>query len=116
MNEFDHFMKQRLRIKRYVRYADDSVILSELKVDLETLLPEVSRFLYMWLNLDLHPNKVSIETFASGVDLLGWVHFPNHSILRTATKRRMFAKIRTTTSANTLQSYLGMVKHGSTMN
>ena len=30
--------------------------------------------------------KVSIGTLASGVDFLGWAHFPDHRVIRTATK------------------------------
>jgi retron-type reverse transcriptase len=114
MNEFDHFAKQRLRIKHYVRYADDFVVLSSDKQKLEAILTEFRSFLRYKLKLEIHPNKVSIETFASGVDFLGWVHFPNHTILRTATKRRMIVKMNKSESESTRQSYLGMLQHGDT--
>lgn len=90
MNEFDHFMKRTLKVKYYIRYADDFAILHEDKKYLENLIPQVSEFLETKLKLSLHPNKLFIKTLASGVDFLGWVHFPSHRTLRTATKRRMF--------------------------
>ena len=31
MNEFDQFLKRKLKVKYYIRYADDFVILSENK-------------------------------------------------------------------------------------
>jgi hypothetical protein len=64
--------------------------------------------------LSLHPDKVSIETFASGIDFLGWVHFPHRRILRTATKRRMLRRLSQSPSAETPISYLGLLGHGNT--
>ncbi|MDO8517728.1 MAG: hypothetical protein Q7S26_00335, partial [bacterium] len=54
-----------------------------------------------------------IETVASGVDFLGWVHFPNHRVLRTTTKRRMLRRVHgLEEDSPTVQSYCGMLKHG----
>ncbi len=86
MNEFDQFVKHRLKVKNYIRYADDFVLLSEDHHQLESLLPRIRRFLERDLQLSLHPNKVSITSLSSGIDFLGWVHFPRHHVLRTATK------------------------------
>lgn len=66
------------------------------------------------LRLSLHPDKVFIKIMASGVDFLGWVHFPNHRVLRTSTKRRMINKLSTNKSTETSASYIGMLKHGNT--
>ncbi|MDD5084076.1 MAG: hypothetical protein PHT88_04100 [Candidatus Moranbacteria bacterium] len=72
-------------------------------------------FLLWELKLQMHPNKVSIETLASGVDFLGWVHFPHHRVLRTATKRRMFRNLEENgNKEGVVQSYLGLLKWGNT--
>lgn len=110
MNEFDQFVKHRLKAKYYIRYADDFVILSTNRGELTMIHQKVEDFLMERLNLSLHPNKVFIETFASGVDFLGWVHFPKHRVLRTATKRKMFARV----SEKNVTSYLGLLSHGNT--
>ena len=113
MNKFDQFVKHKLKIKYYVRYADDFVLLSQNKSELERVLGYIKVFLCYELKLELHPNKVSIQTFAAGVDFLGWVHFPNHRVLRTVTKRRMLTRVRGLEKDNpTKQSYLGMLKWG----
>lgn len=112
MNIFDQFVKHKLKAKHYIRYADDFVILSENKTDLEKLLPLIKKFLNEKLNLDLHPDKVYIKTFSSGVDFLGWVHFPNHRVLRTASKNRMIRNLSVNRSEPTLQSYRGLLSHG----
>ncbi|MFA6416080.1 MAG: reverse transcriptase domain-containing protein [Candidatus Paceibacterota bacterium] len=113
INEFDQFMKHQLKAKYYLRYADDFVIMDTDKRCLEKLLPKIKVFLLVQLKLTLHPDKVYIKTLASGVDFLGWVHFPHYRVLRTATRRRMFKRIRETSGKKeTVQSYLGLLKHG----
>ena len=115
MNEFDQFMKHKLKAKYYIRYADDFVIFSQDKSELKNILLEIESFLDNKLKLNLHPNKVSIETLASGVDFLGWTHFPNHRSLRTVTKRRMFKNIQNKKGKEeTVQSYLRLLSHGVT--
>ena len=114
MHEFDQFMKQTLKVKQYIRYADDFVVLSENKTYLESMIPDIQTFLMNTLELSLHPNKVSIQTFASGVDFLGWVHFPHYRILRTVTKRRMLKNLKDNPSREVIQSYLGLLGHGNT--
>lgn len=112
MNEFDQFMKHTLKAKYYIRYADDFVIFSADKEWLEDLLPEIGAFLRDQLKLELHPDKVFIKTLASGVDFLGWVNFPDHRVLRTATKRRMARRLLESQTPETISSYLGLLKHG----
>jgi retron-type reverse transcriptase len=112
LNEFDQFAKHKLKAKYYIRYADDFVIFSQDKKYLESLIPQMQNFLQSELKLAMHPDKVFIKTLASGMDFLGWVHFFDHRILRTATKRRMFRKLRNNPGKETLNSYLGMLGHG----
>lgn len=112
MNEFDQFAKHTLKAKYYIRYADDFVILQENRTGLEELIPSISDFLYDTLRLKLHPDKIFIKALASGVDFLGWVHFPDHRVLRTATKRRMIKRVRTNPTSATINSYLGLLGHG----
>ena len=112
MNQFDQFVKHKLKAKYYIRYADDFVIMSFDIEWLKSLLAEISNFLFSSLKLQLHPRKVVIKTLASGVDFLGWVHFPDHRVLRTTAHRRMINRIAEHPTNETIQSYLGLLKHG----
>jgi retron-type reverse transcriptase len=113
MNEFDQFIKHRVKAKYYIRYADDFVIFSDNKEQLKIDLLKMSAFLEFRLGLKLHPDKVSIQTVASGVDFLGWTHFPSYRTLRTVTKKRAFRNIREKEGKReTVESYLGLMKHG----
>jgi len=114
MNEFDRFVKHRLKARYYIRYADDFVFLSQDKKWLENQIAPMEKFLAVRLKLELHPGKISIKTLASGVDFLGWVHFPHHRVPRTSTKRRMFEKLATTDNPQSKTSYLGLLSHGNT--
>ena len=114
MNEFDQFMKHKIKTEYYIRYADDFVILSQDKAWLEELLPKIADFLSERLKLNLHPDKISIHTIASGVDFLGWIHFPDHRVLRTIARRRMIKRIKVSDKPETMNSYLGLIKHGNT--
>ncbi|HEY4528373.1 MAG TPA: reverse transcriptase/maturase family protein [Candidatus Paceibacterota bacterium] len=110
MNEFDQFVKHKLKIKNYIRYTDDFLIFSSNKSELITFIRYIVCFLQKELKLSLHEDKIFIKTLSSGIDFLGWVHFPEHRILRTVTKRRMFRNI----SEKSLPSYLGLLKWGNT--
>lgn len=123
MNEFDQFVKHKLKIKYYIRYCDDFVILSDNNEYLHDIISKTSSFLKQKLKLSLHSDKIEIRKHRQGIDFLGYVNFPYHRILRTKTKRRMFQKIEkrikklkhdeiSKESFNqTFQSYLGVLKH-----
>ena len=123
MNEFDQYVKHTLKAKYYIRYSDDFVILSHDKKYVESLLPYMVTFLRERLRLEMHSDpaspkatkghsKVFITTLASGVDFLGWVHFPDHRVLRTATKRRMLKRLSKNPAQAARESYRGMLGHG----
>lgn len=114
MNEFDQYVKHDLKQKYYIRYADDFVFLSDNKSELEEVLPQINSFLKNVLKLKTH--KISIQTVASGVDYLGWVHFPHHRVIRTTTKKRMLERIKKNPKEETFQSYRGLLSHGNTFN
>ncbi len=115
MNEFDQWVKHTLKARYYVRYADDFVFLSHDKKELEQTLRYIVGKLGE-LKLKLHPDKVFIKTYSSGVDFLGWVHFPDHRVLRTTSKRRMLRRVKERVGQEveeaTRQSYRGMLSHG----
>ena len=116
MHEFDIYMKQELRVKYYIRYADDFVILSEDKEYLKNLLGCIESFIEQNLHLSLHENKVYIKTYSSGVDFLGWIHFPYHRQIRTSTKRKILRNTKYFPKPQTINSYRGLLSHGDTYN
>jgi retron-type reverse transcriptase len=114
MNKFDQFIKHKLKSKYYLRYADDFVILSDNCILLKKQIPFIENFLNNRLELMLHSNKIFINTLFSGIDFLGWIHFSDYRILRTIARKRMIKRIEINPSPETINSYLGLSKHGNT--
>lgn len=115
MNVFDQFVKHKLKSRFYIRYADDFVVLSHNRAALEAQLTLMNNFLQSELGLVIHPDKIYLQTIASGVDFLGWSNFPKHRVLRRATKQRMFRRILVQGVEGRLQSYRGLLRHGNTL-
>jgi RNA-directed DNA polymerase len=113
LNKFDQFIKHKIKARYYIRYADDFAIFSEDREWLKEQIRPIQDFLSSNLKLELHPDKLFLKTVSSGVDFLGWVHFPDHMVLRSATKKRMFRKLKINNyKKQSLNSYLGMISHG----
>lgn len=123
MNEFDQFVKHTLRVKYYLRYTDDFVIVSGDKTYLERLLRRMREFLSENLHLELHPQKIFLRKHGQGIDFLGYVILPHHIALRTRTERRMFRQLQERASSyrngsigeatlfGSLRSYMGVLSH-----
>lgn len=115
MNELDQFVKHKLRIKHYLRYADDFVILSDDMQLLERLTPVISNFLESHLKLELHPKKIIFRKLEWGIDFLGYIVLPHYRLPRTKTKKRIFQKLKAKQGLEnfnqSLQSYLGYLSH-----
>jgi RNA-directed DNA polymerase len=107
LDAFDHFIKDELQVKHYIRYTDDAVILSSDPAELQWLLPFIEQWLWHERRLTLHPNKTIIHKLSQGIDFLGYVTLPHHRVLRTKTKRRMLRRV----NAVNLPSYVGLLNH-----
>ena len=123
MNDFDQFVKQELRVKHYVRYTDDFVIVANNRTELEKLIAPIDQFLSERLRLSLHPDKIQLVKYRKGVDFLGYVQFTHHRLMREQSKQRLLRKLKHAEAQYrrgefdesrmnaTLQSYLGVLKH-----
>jgi RNA-directed DNA polymerase len=123
MDPFDQFMKRILRVKCYIRYADDFVVLSRERKYLEDLVPTIKKFFAEELGLEVHPNKIELKKWHQGVDFLGAIMFPHFRVLRTKTKKRAMRKIGKSmasykrgvteyeNTASIIRSYLGIMDH-----
>lgn len=112
LNELDQFVKHKLKIKYYLRYCDDFVILGEGKENLEKFIKPINNFLKNNLNLSLHPDKIITRKHRQGIDFIGYVVLPYHRVLRTKTKRRILKKIKNNPQTlQSINSYFGVLKH-----
>lgn len=107
LNQLDFYCKNTLKIKYYIRYADDVVCMFDSKDTAHSFLKNILKFTKFNLKIDLH--KISIKTIYSGVDFLGWKHYKNHRTMRNSTKSKMLQNI----CEKNLTSYLGLLDFGS---
>lgn len=61
LNEFDHFVKRHLRVKYYVRYADDMFMIVNGKKEAERIKKESIIYLHEKLDLSVNPKKCYIR-------------------------------------------------------
>lgn len=89
LDGLDHFVKEELRAKRYIRYVDDFVILDESNERLERFRVGIEEFLEKELVLGLHPEKTQVRPLHNGTNLLGFRVFYYHRLLRRANVAKM---------------------------
>lgn len=112
LSDFDHWVKESLRVKHYIRYVDDFVLLHESAQWLNEALDEINAYLPS-LGLTLNPSKTIIQPIARGVDFVGQVIKPWR---RTTRKRTLNEALRRTSTEpaeklfETANSYFGMLR------
>lgn len=112
LNELDKFMKQKLKVKYYLRYADDFLLLSVNKQYLLHCFETVKYILKNPLMLELHPKKIILRKFSWGIDYCGYVVLPHYVLPRPKTKKRIFARVEKGSFSNqSIQSYIGYLSH-----
>lgn len=93
LNELDYVIKHKLKIKYYLRYVDDFVVLHESKNQLESWKERIDEFLRQELKIELHPQKSRIIPLSQGADFVGFRNFYHYRLLRKRNIRNMKRKI-----------------------
>ena len=108
LNELDQFLKHTLKIKHYLRYADDFLIINQEIPPLLYCFETLQQFLKSNLALKLHPNKIILRKLNWGIDFAGYIVLPHYILARTKTKKRILKKFLKEEIGNqSIQSYLG---------
>lgn len=93
LNELDQFAKHKLKLKQYIRYMDDIIILHESKKELGRVKMEIERFLDEELHLQLN-NKTCIRPTTMGIEFVGFRIWSTHIKLRKQTVKRMKRRLK----------------------
>lgn len=119
---FDHYVKDCLGVKYYVRYMDDFVVVSDDKGYLSRLVRDLEEFLEQHLHLCLNP-KTCIFPASHGVDFAGYRHWATHRLPRKRNLKRTRKKFRSMTVdyrmglidvwyvRDRVMSFTGYIKH-----
>lgn len=117
LDPLDKFIKHQLKVRNYLRYADDFMLLADNKEILCAYLHKIEKFLRERLKLIIHPDKIIFCKLRWGVDFVGYVAYPKFNIPRGKTVKRMLVKLEKAKATEpekfnkSLQSYLGYLKH-----
>lgn len=93
LNRLDHFVKEKLRRKAYLRYVDDFVIFGHSKAELWEIKRQIETFLQDY-RLLLHERKSRVYPTGEGVTFLGFRIFPGFTLLPSANVRRFRRRTR----------------------
>jgi RNA-directed DNA polymerase len=93
LNDFDHWVKQTLGVRRYIRYVDDMVILTDTADELRAISAAIVAKLASE-GLTIHPKKVRLAPVAAGVPFLGYIVWPNHISVGAYGRRRYHQRLR----------------------
>ena len=89
---FDHWLKEKKRVKYYWRYADDIVILAPTKEELHVLLLEIRAY-FKTLQLKVKRNYQVFPVDSRGIDFLGCVFYHTHTRLRKSIKQKLCRRV-----------------------
>lgn len=120
LNALDQFVKHRLRVKHYIRYVDDFVLLHESPQQLNAWHDQIEAFLAEHLHARLNPTKTILQPVERGIDFVGQVILPHRRVTRRRTVRNAQRQIASTPreqlreTANSYFGLLGQASHSHT--
>jgi retron-type reverse transcriptase len=125
LSGFDHFIKEDLGIKKYIRYVDDFALFSDDKDVLSNARKRIEEYLET-LRLEIHPIKSQLFKTENGVDFVGFRVLPEIIRVRSNNLRRArwrFRKIKREFSSGQIghdkltervRSWIAHLEHGDT--
>ncbi|MEK6804215.1 MAG: reverse transcriptase/maturase family protein [Nitrospirota bacterium] len=125
LDDLDHDIKQVLRVRPYLRYVDDMVVLDDDKARLADIRDAVRERLVAD-RLRLHPCKAHVTRVIDGLNLLGYMVYPNQRRLRNDNGHRFARRLRAMAKAYragrldwadvaaSIHSWVGHAKHADT--
>ncbi len=90
LDKLDHYIKDVLGVKKYVRYMDDFIILADNKEALHLIKADIMGFLEKNLLLKLKQSATYIAPVRQGITFLGFRIFPNLIRLKRENRVRFF--------------------------
>ena len=125
LNDLDHFIKEKLKIKYYIRYMDDGVLIHGDKNYLKYWLNEIKFKIEKEYKLTLN-RKTKIYSSNEKIEFLGFIYYLKNQKLivkvKTQTKRKFKRKIKNLRNVDNekyehvLASYQGHLKYANSKN
>ncbi len=93
LNGFDHYVKESLRCRGYVRYVDDFVLFADSKAELWQMKDQVEVYLES-IRLHLNLKASALYPSSEGRRFLGHIVFPSHQLLPSMNVRLFKKKLQ----------------------
>lgn len=128
LNELDQYIKRVLRVKYYVRYMDDMILILKNKNEAKIIKSRLKIYLGSKLKMQLNENKSKIFPISQGVNAIGFKIYTTHRLLRNNSKKKIKRKCKAIPNLiinkhvkilkieQILNSWLGHAKHGNNHN
>lgn len=87
LDRLDQHLKHRYQVKGYCRYVDDFLVFGDSKEWLQYVRKNIVEFLQRELSLGI--SRWCLRPTKTGVDFVGYRHFPKKKLLRKSTSRQM---------------------------
>jgi len=120
LSGFDHWIKEVKGVRHYFRYCDDMVIFHHDKAFLHALLIEITDYLSaLKLTVKKDWRVFPVDT---GVDFVGFVFYPTHTLIRKSIKKRFikaikkYKAVQSPDNYRSLASYWGWLKYSNSCN
>lgn len=111
LSPFDHWLKEKQKVSRYFRYADDLVLPAPEKGPLHQLLADIREYLQIKLKLDIKANYQIFPVAARGINFVGYVHYHDYVLLRPSIKKAFARMMAKRPNMPSIASYYGWAKH-----
>lgn len=99
LDRLDHYIKDVLKIKGYLRYMDDFILFNDEKTELHLLHSSIETFLNDELNLELKEKATMLAPVMEGVPFLGFRIFPGVIRLKHENKKRALNTLKSRNAA-----------------
>lgn len=116
LSYFDHWIKEDVKVKYYMRYADDIVVLSDNKPYLHEIFYRIQSYLKDELNLEVKNNYQVFPVESRGIDFVGYKHFHTHVLIRKRIKKNFARMLKNHPNKESIASYSGWMKHANCKN
>src|SRR3989338_1832468 len=93
LNELDHYLKETIKCRHYIRYMDDLIVFNNDKDRLNDIKRAIDEHLKC-LKLEFHPHKSQTHLVARGTAFLGYKIFPTHRLVIRQNVKRLRSRIK----------------------
>ncbi|MBI5699768.1 RNA-dependent DNA polymerase [Candidatus Saganbacteria bacterium] len=93
LDGLDHYLKETVKCKYYLRYMDDLIVFDNDKGRLNEIKGAMGEYLRS-LKLELHPNKSQTYLTAKGIVFLGYKVYPTHRLVVKQNVKRLRKRIK----------------------